>query len=139
MLKKKIKWFGMDTGSCDHAMNTSIRSMRPDLAAQFTEKFGKTPAEFFGRFEYIHKRSGRRVIADSFPLHSWGFQEGLLHAENLGGDIELICGQRCLIGAFPWRYEGLEACPCRILAFVDTGDMPVEALGEAAKGVVRVG
>ena len=32
MLKKKIKWWGMDTGSCDHAMNTSIRTMRPDLA-----------------------------------------------------------------------------------------------------------
>ena len=31
MLKKKIKWWGMDTGSCDHAMNTSIRTMRPDL------------------------------------------------------------------------------------------------------------
>jgi kynurenine formamidase len=28
MLKKKIKWWGMDTGSCDHAMNTSIRYMR---------------------------------------------------------------------------------------------------------------
>ena len=26
MLKKKIKWWGMDTGSCDHAMNTSIRT-----------------------------------------------------------------------------------------------------------------
>src|SRR6266478_5312182 len=37
MLKKKIKWWGMDTGSCDHAMNTSIRAMRPDLAAQFTK------------------------------------------------------------------------------------------------------
>ena len=44
MLKKKIKWWGMDTGSCDHAMNTSIRTMRPDLAAQFTKLHGKTPA-----------------------------------------------------------------------------------------------
>ena len=55
-----------------------------------------------------------------FPFHSWAFQEGLLHAENLGGDIELVLGQRCLIGAFPWRYEGLEGCPCRIVAFLDT-------------------
>jgi len=138
MLKKKIKWFGMDTGSADHAMNTSIRSMRPDLAAQFTRQFGKTPAEFFGTFEYTHKLSGRRVVADVFPLHSWGFQEGLLHAENLGGDIDLVLGQRCLIGAFPWRYEGLEACPCRILAFLDTGDMSIEALGDAAKGIARM-
>ena len=34
MLKKKIKWFGMDTGSCDHPMNTSIRTMRPDIARE---------------------------------------------------------------------------------------------------------
>ena len=30
MLKKKIKWFGVDCGSADHSMNTSIRLMRPD-------------------------------------------------------------------------------------------------------------
>ncbi len=35
MLKRKIKWFGMDTGSCDHPMNTSIRHMRPDVAREF--------------------------------------------------------------------------------------------------------
>jgi kynurenine formamidase len=137
MLQKKIKWFGMDTGSCDHAMNTSIRNMRPDLAAQFAHRFGKSPAEFFGSFEYTHRLSGRRVLADMFPLHSWAFQEGLLHAENLGGDIDLVLGKRCLIGAFPWRYEGLEACPCRVLAFLDTGDLGIEALGEAARGIVR--
>src|SRR6266545_3888301 len=119
MLKKKIKWWAMDTGSCDHAMNTSIRNMRPDLAAQFTKLKGKTPAEFFGTFEYTHKKSGRKVVADMFPFHNWAFQEGLLHAENLGGDIELMLNKRALIGAFPWRYEGLEGCPCRIVAFLD--------------------
>ena len=84
-------------------------------------------------FEYKHKKSGRKVSADVFPFHNWAFQEGLLHAENLGGDIDLVLGQRCLIGAFPWRYEGLESCPCRILAFLDLGDMPIEAVGAAAK------
>src|SRR5262245_54828437 len=135
MLNKKIKWWGMDTGSCDHAMNTSIRTMRADLAAQFTKRYGKTPGEFFGTFEYTHKKSGRRVAADVFPFHSWAFQEGLLHAENLGGDIELMLNKRALIGAFPWRYQGLEACPCRIVAFLDAGDN-VEAVGNAAKALM---
>ena len=81
MLKKEIRWWGMDTGSCDHAMNTSICRMRPDLADEFTRKHGKTPAEYFGTFEYTHKKSGRRVQQDMFPFHSWAFQEGLLHAE----------------------------------------------------------
>ncbi len=121
MLQRKIKWWGMDTGSCDHAMNTSIRNMRPDLAEEFTKKHGETPGEFFGTFEFTHKKSGRRVTQDVFPFHSWAFQEGLLHAENLGGDIELMLGKRCLIGAFPWRYEGLEGCPCRIVCFLDAG------------------
>ena len=35
-----------------------------------------------------------------------------------------MLGQRCLIGAFPWRYEGSRACPCRIIAFLDRGDKP---------------
>jgi kynurenine formamidase len=137
MLERKIKWFGMDTGSCDHPMNTSIRHMRADIAAEFTRVKGKAPAEFFGRFEYVHKRSGRKVTADIFPFHNWAFQEGLLHAENIGGDIELVLGKRCLIGAFPWRYEGLESCPCRILACLDADDVSIEAFGEAAKAVRR--
>jgi kynurenine formamidase len=116
-------------------MNTSIRNMRPDLAAQFAKVHGKSPAEFFGSFEYVHKKSGRRVVADMFPFHSWAFQEKLLHAENLGGDIELMVNRRALIGAFPWRYEGLESCPCRIVAFLDAGEQ-VEAIGNAAKAIL---
>jgi kynurenine formamidase len=136
MLKRRIKWFGMDTGSCDHPMNTSIRNMRPDIAREFEKVMGKTPADYFGTFEYVHKRSGRKVRQDTFPFHNYAFQEGLLHAENLGGDIEMVLGQRCVIGAFPWRYEGLEACPCRILAIFGAGDDAIEAVGNAAKGVV---
>ena len=59
----------------------------------------------------------------------------LLHAENLGGDIELMLGKRAIIGAFPWRYEGLEGCPCRIVAFLDAGEN-VEAVGDAAKAIL---
>ena len=61
MFKKKIKWWGMDTGSCDHPMNTSIRYMRPELADEFTKKHGKTPGEFFGTFHYTTSDpAGRR-------------------------------------------------------------------------------
>jgi kynurenine formamidase len=74
------------------------------------------------------------VEENIFPFHCWAFQEGLIHAENVGGDIELMLNQRCLIGAFPWRYEGLEACPCRILCIQDAGDK-VEAVGNVAKAI----
>lgn len=134
MLKRRIKWFGVDCGSGDHAMNTSIRHMRPDLATRFEKRFAKSPAEFFGTFEYVHKKSGRLVEEDIFPFHSLAFQEGLIHAENVGGDIELTLNQRGLIGAFPWRYEGLEACPCRLLVIQDC-DEHVEAVGDVAKAI----
>jgi hypothetical protein len=70
-----------------------------------------------------------------FPFHSYAFQEGLIHAENIGGDIEKMLNQRAVIGAFPWRYEGLEACPCRIVCFQGM-DEAVEAVGDVAKAVL---
>jgi kynurenine formamidase len=104
MLKKKIKWFGIDCGSGDHAMNTSIREKR-------------------------------QVVDNVFPFHSYAFDRGLIHAENVGGDIELMLNQRAIIGAFPWRYDGLEACPCRIVCFKGM-DESVKATGDAAKAVL---
>jgi kynurenine formamidase len=135
MLKKKIKWFGIDCGSGDHSMNTSIRLMRPDLAKRFEAKVGKTCEEFFGEYNYVHKKSGRHITEDMFPFHSYAFQEGLIHAENIGGDIEKMLNQRAVIGAFPWRYEGLEACPCRIVCFQGM-DEAVEAVGDVARAVL---
>jgi len=45
-----------------------------------------------------------------------------------------VINQRGIIGAFPWRYEGLEACPCRII-FFEGMDEAVEAVGDAAKAI----
>ncbi len=135
MLEKKIKWFGIDCGSGDHAMNTSIREMRPDLARRFEKKVGMSCDAFFGEFSYTHGRSGRKVEDNVFPFHSYAFDRGLIHAENVGGDIELMLNQRAIIGAFPWRYDGLEACPCRIVCFQGM-DEAVTAVGDAAKAAL---
>lgn len=122
MLDKKIKWFGIDVGSGDHPMNTTIRFMRRDLRQQFEEKVGMDANEFFPHYEYAHKPSGRIVKNNIFPFHNLAFQEGLIHAENVGGDIEKVLNTRAIIGAFPWKYDGLESCPCRIIAFNDVGE-----------------
>jgi kynurenine formamidase len=89
--------------------------------------------EVFPTFEHDHKFSGRRVKSELFPFHNWAFQEGLIHAENVGGDIAKVLIARGSIGAFPWKYEGLEACPCRIIAFYDAGELRVDEFGEAAR------
>ena len=136
MLARKISWFGIDCGSGDHPMNTSIRRMRPDLAKRFAAEVGMSCEAYFGEYQYTHKLSGRKARNDIFPFHIYAMNEGLIHAENVGGDIELVLNQRCVIGAFPWRYDGLEACPCRIICFLDT-DGTVEAVGDVAKAISR--
>ena len=46
----------------------------------------------------------------------------------------MMLNKRCIIGAFPWRYEGLEASPCRILCIEDAGDT-VSASGNVANAI----
>jgi kynurenine formamidase len=88
-------------------------------------------SEFFGGdYEYVHHMSGREISSDIFPMHHLAFQDGCIHAENVGGDIETVLNRRAVIGAFPWKIEGGEACPCRIMAFFDMGsDEVIEGLG----------
>ncbi len=79
--KKKIRWIGVDCGSADHPMNTIIRDWMPRQARQadkhFREKYGKPLAEFFDDSKYQ-------------LMHLEMFCHGIIHAECLGGDIDLL-------------------------------------------------
>lgn len=134
MLDMELSWWGVDAGSGDHPMNTTIRHMRPDLTRRFEEHVGMSAEEFFGEYEYTHHLSGRRIKEDLFPMHYLAFPQGCIHAENVGGDIDQVLDRRCIIGAFPWKFEGGEACPCRIIAFFDVGDLSVEEMVGLAGG-----
>ncbi|MCE2528742.1 MAG: cyclase family protein [Acidimicrobiia bacterium] len=131
MLEMELAWWGIDAGSGDHPMNTTIRHMRPDLTRRFEQKVGMPVRDYFGEYTYTHHRSGREITEDLFPLHYLAFPKGCIHAENVGGDIEKVLNQRCIIGAFPWKFEGGESCPCRIIAFFDVGDLSVEEMFQA--------
>ncbi|MCX7018486.1 MAG: cyclase family protein [bacterium] len=106
----KIKWIGVDCGSADHPMNTIIRDWMPRQARQaeahFKGKYGKGLAEVFDDTKYQ-------------LMHLEMFNKGIIHAECLGGDIDLLLNQRCTIGCFPWRFVDGESCISRIVAFVD--------------------
>lgn len=108
--KKKIKWIGVDCGSADHPMNTKIREWMPRQAAEceahFQAKYGKGLSEVFDDSKYQ-------------LMHIEMFNEGIIHAECLGGDIDLLLNQRCTIGCFPWRFVDGESSIARIVAFVD--------------------
>ena len=126
MLELGISWWGIDAGSGDHPMNTTIRQMRPDIAKQFEEHVSMSAEEYFGSYTYTHHLSGRRIKEDLFPMHYLAFPRGCIHAENVGGDIDKVLNTRCVVGAFPWKFEGGEACPCRIICFYDVPDNAVE-------------
>jgi len=108
--KKKIKWIGVDCGSADHPMNTIIRTWMPRQAeeadAHFRAKYGKPMAEMFTPDKY------QMMHIEMFPDH-------IIHAECLGGDIDLLLNQRVTIGCFPWRFVDGESCISRIVAFVE--------------------
>ena len=89
-LDMKLKWIGVDCGSADHPMNTIIRNWHP---ARFVEaekklkaKYGKGWDEMFPQDEYYQ------------VMHIKLFPKKLVHAENIGGEIDKLSNQRCRIG-----------------------------------------
>jgi arylformamidase len=107
---KKIKWIGVDCGSADHPMNTIIRNWMPRQAkeadAHFRQKHGQSLEERFDDSKY------QLMHIELFPY-------GVIHAECVGGDIDLLLNERCIIGCFPWRFVDGESSICRIVAFVE--------------------
>lgn len=107
-LEMEIKWIGVDCGSADHPMNTIIRDWHPKPFKAAEEKlkkdYGKTWDEMFPLEEYYQ------------VMHLDLFPKGLLHAENLGGEINKVSNKRVWIGMFPLRGIELESSMCRIIA-----------------------
>lgn len=103
-LEKEIKWIGVDCGSADHPMNTILRDWHPGLFEEAQEKLGKPWDEVFPPKEYYQ------------VMHLKLFPKGLIHAENLGGQINEVSNRRIWVGCFPWRAIELESCISRIVA-----------------------
>ncbi|MDO9299881.1 MAG: cyclase family protein, partial [Anaerolineales bacterium] len=114
---KKLRWIGVDCGSADHPMNTIIRDWMPRQARQadkvFKKKYGMPLAEFFDDDKY------QLMHLEMFPY-------GIIHAECLGGEIDLLLNRRVTIGMFPWRFVDGESCISRCVAMVE--DAEYEAL-----------
>lgn len=111
VIDMQIKWIGVDCGSADHPMNTIIRQWHPKafLAAEKLVKAqfgGREWDEVFPQDEYYQ------------VMHLKLFPKRIVHAENLGGDIDQIKNKRCWIGAFPLRGIELESSMCRIVAML---------------------
>jgi arylformamidase len=46
----------------------------------------------------------------------------IIHAEWIGGDVDLLCNRRSTIGFFPWRFVDGESGIRRRVAMVEDGD-----------------
>jgi kynurenine formamidase len=108
--RKKLRWIGVDCGSADHPMNTKIRDWMPRNAAEcdahFRDAYGKSLEEVFTEDKY------QLMHLEMFPY-------GIVHAECVGGDIDLLLNERVKIGCFPWKFVDGESSIARIVAFVD--------------------
>jgi kynurenine formamidase len=104
----EIKWIGVDCGSADHPMNTKIREWCPVQAREaddfLKDKYGKGLDDLFPPSHYQ-------------LMHVQLFPYDIIHAENLGGDIDKLLNRRTIVGCFPWRFVGGESSICRIVAF----------------------
>jgi hypothetical protein len=79
----------------------------------FIKKYGKLLGEFFDDSKY------QLMHLEMFPY-------GIVHAECIGGEIDLLLNRRVPIGFFPWRFVDGEASIGRCVAFVE--DAEYEAL-----------
>jgi len=110
-IQMKLKWIGVDCGSADHPMNTIIRKWHPDKFIEAEKKVGrqfggKSWDEIFPQDEYYQ------------VMHLKLFPKEIVHAENLGGEIDKLKNKRAWIGCFPLRGIELESSMCRIVAFM---------------------
>ncbi len=127
---KKLRWIGVDCGSADHPMNTIIRNWMPRQAKEadvhMKSKYGKGLDEVFSDDKYQ-------------LMHLELFNHGIIHAECMGGDIDLLLNRRATIAAFPWRLVDGESCICRIVAFVDDAEYDKLMATKAKAKLTRFG
>jgi len=127
---KKLRWIGVDCGSADHPMNTIIRDWMPRQAHQadkvFRKKFGMPLAEYFDDTKY------QLMHIEMFPY-------GIIHAECIGGDIDLLVNRRTTIGFFPWRFVDGESSIGRCVAVVDDDEYQDLMATKAAMPKTRFG
>ncbi len=127
---KKIRWIGVDCGSADHPMNTIIRDWMPRQARQadkvFQKKFHMKLAEFYDDSKY------QLMHLEMFPF-------GIIHAECLGGEIDLLLNQRVTVGFFPWRFVDGESSIGRCVAILDDKEYAILEKKRAALPKTKFG
>lgn len=103
--KMRINYLGIDGGSQDHPLNTGLQGRLPAIDKEFCEKHSV------------------KKVSDIFPRKHWQlmhrelFKHGIIHVENLGGEIDKVLNERAMIGCFPLKLVS-ESAPCRVVVWL---------------------
>jgi kynurenine formamidase len=109
LVAKKVKLVGVDSGTVDHPLATSIGPQRngPQIKYLLPE---------------YKEATGREAIADFpewNPAHRVLLAAGIPTVENVGADLDEVSGKRCTFQGFPWKWLEGDACVIRLVAMFD--------------------
>lgn len=108
-VEMEIKWIGVDAVSADHPMNTIMRIWHPKTFEEANRKliddFGKDWDEMYPLDKYYQ------------DMHLNLFPKRIVHAENLGLDIEHAESGRYYIGCYAQKAVEAESMWGRFVAF----------------------
>ena len=103
----KLRWTGVDTGTPEHPMlNPPFRDGYPELVREYEERYSVDVEAVFPR-------------EDLAVMHRLPFRHGIVHVENVGGDVRSVLDRRLKLCAFPWKFVGGDASICRLVGFLD--------------------
>jgi kynurenine formamidase len=112
-LDMKIKWLAVDCVAMEHPMNTIQRDWHPktfqEANQKLIEQYGAGWDEIYPLDKYYQ------------DMHLNLFPKGIIHAENLGGDLALMESGRYFIGCFVQKGMELASCWARFVAFKERG------------------
>ena len=107
-LEKEIKWLGVDCVAMEHPMNTIQRVFHPktfeEANNKLIENFGKDWDQMYPLDKYYQ------------DMHLNLFPKGVVHAENLGYQLEHMPSGRYFIGSFVQKGMELASCWGRFVA-----------------------
>jgi arylformamidase len=112
-LKMKLKWLAVDCVAMEHPMNTIQRDWHPKT---FQEANQKLIAQYGAGWDEIYPLD--KYYQD---MHLNLFPKGIIHAENLGGDLAGMESGRYYIGCFIQKGMELASCWARMVAFKEPG------------------
>jgi kynurenine formamidase len=119
LLDREVRMVGIDTGSIDHPLATSL--------AQSHRRFPPIVVELPRRYE---KRTGRTVVDDFpewSPAHRLLARAGIPTIENIGAGVDLLNGRRAAFHAAPWFWPQGDASLLRLVGILDpSGDHRIE-------------